>query len=133
MRYSRGTDSSGKPFPAGPGYDCFRHAGWARLGFSLPGDVARDQYHSIQIDRCRDSRRVDCIQERTGAGAGASEECGMIDKIERYLLVIVSAPSGAGKTTLCNRLLSKHADMSYSVSCTTRLPREGEVEGEDYH
>ena len=49
------------------------------------------------------------------------------------ILVIVSAPSGAGKTTLCDRLLEEIPEMVYSVSCTTRLPRGEEVDGEDYH
>jgi guanylate kinase len=49
------------------------------------------------------------------------------------ILVIVSAPSGAGKTTLCDRLLAEIPGMVYSVSCTTRLPRGEEVDGEDYH
>ena len=51
----------------------------------------------------------------------------------RTLLVVVSAPSGAGKTTLCERLLSEHGDFVYSVSCTTRPPRGAEVNGRDYH
>ncbi|MBT7064732.1 MAG: guanylate kinase, partial [Verrucomicrobia bacterium] len=49
------------------------------------------------------------------------------------ILVIVSAPSGTGKTTLCDRLLVEIPDMVYSVSCTTRLPRGEEIDGEDYH
>ncbi|MBU4460944.1 MAG: guanylate kinase [Verrucomicrobia bacterium] len=49
------------------------------------------------------------------------------------VLLIVSAPSGAGKTTLCDRLLAEFPSMAYSVSCTTRVPRAGEVDGEDYH
>lgn len=53
--------------------------------------------------------------------------------VGRPLLVVVSAPSGAGKTTLCDRLLAEFPDMAYSVSCTTRPPREGEVNGRDYH
>ena len=44
----------------------------------------------------------------------------------------VSAPSGAGKTTLCDAL-RQTPDFVYSVSCTTREPRAGEIEGEDYH
>ena len=48
------------------------------------------------------------------------------------LLLIVSAPSGAGKTTLCDRLLRVNPGMVYSVSCTTRPPREGECDGVDY-
>ncbi len=48
------------------------------------------------------------------------------------ILIIVSAPSGAGKTTLCERLLAEFPGIAYSVSCTTRAPRGEEVDGEDY-
>ncbi|MCC5844811.1 MAG: guanylate kinase [Verrucomicrobia bacterium] len=48
------------------------------------------------------------------------------------VLFLVSAPSGAGKTTLCKQLLATHPELRYSVSCTTRPPREGEKHGEDY-
>lgn len=51
---------------------------------------------------------------------------------DKPLLIVVSAPSGAGKTTLCDRLLAEHADIVYSVSCTTRPRRGQEVHGEDY-
>jgi len=47
-------------------------------------------------------------------------------------LYIVSAPSGAGKSTLCNILTQRLPELRYSVSTTTRPPREGEVDGEDY-
>ena len=47
--------------------------------------------------------------------------------------VILSAPSGAGKTTIARRLLSERDDIGYSVSCTTRPPRPGEKDGTDYH
>jgi guanylate kinase len=47
-------------------------------------------------------------------------------------LFVVSAPSGAGKTTLCDAL-RQTPDFVYSVSCTTRPPRAGEIEGDDYH
>jgi len=49
------------------------------------------------------------------------------------VLMIVSAPSGAGKTTLCDRLGAEFPSIAYSVSCTTRPPREGEVDGRSYH
>ena len=48
------------------------------------------------------------------------------------LLIVVSAPSGAGKTTLCNRLRAELPELVYSVSCTTRAPRGQEIDGEDY-
>ena len=48
-------------------------------------------------------------------------------------LFIISAPSGAGKTTLCRRLLVYYPDIVYSISYTTRHPRPGEKEGKDYH
>jgi guanylate kinase len=47
--------------------------------------------------------------------------------------IVLSAPSGAGKTTIAKRLLAEREDVGYSVSCTTRAPREGEVDGIDYH
>jgi guanylate kinase len=47
--------------------------------------------------------------------------------------VILSSPSGGGKTTIAHKLLAMRSDVGYSVSCTTRPPREGEVEGKDYH
>lgn len=48
-------------------------------------------------------------------------------------LFIVSAPSGAGKSSLINALLKNHTDMQVSVSHTTRQPRPGEVDGVHYH
>jgi len=48
-------------------------------------------------------------------------------------LFILSAPSGAGKTTLCQAICRHFPDMLYSVSHTTRLPRPGETQGIDYH
>ena len=49
------------------------------------------------------------------------------------LLIVISAPSGAGKTTLCNGLVSRFPVLKESVSYTTRLPRPGEKDGVDYH
>lgn len=48
------------------------------------------------------------------------------------ILFVVSAPSGTGKTTLCERI-RKEFQPAYSVSCTTRQPREGEIDGVHYH
>ncbi len=57
----------------------------------------------------------------------------MIILKRKPLLMIVSAPSGAGKTTLCDRLVAEFDCITYSVSCTTRAPREGEIDGASYH
>jgi guanylate kinase len=47
--------------------------------------------------------------------------------------VILSAPSGGGKTTIARMLLARRPDLGYSVSCTTRAPRPTEVPGRDYY
>ena len=48
------------------------------------------------------------------------------------LLIVVSGPSGAGKGTICKRLLEKNPNLGYSISATTRAPRTGEVNGVNY-
>jgi guanylate kinase len=58
--------------------------------------------------------------------SGASETA------RRGLLLVLSSPSGAGKTTLAKRLLDANPALELSVSVTTRAPRPGEVEGKDY-
>jgi guanylate kinase len=56
-----------------------------------------------------------------------------IVETQRGLLIVVSSPSGAGKTTLCRRLMDEFKEMVFSVSYTTRPKRRGEEEGVDYH
>ena len=51
----------------------------------------------------------------------------------RGLMIVLSSPSGAGKTTLTRRLLSEEPDIAMSVSVTTRPPRPGEKDGVDYY
>jgi guanylate kinase len=46
--------------------------------------------------------------------------------------LVLSAPSGGGKTTIARRLLDRRSDVGYSISCTTRRPRAGEQTGRDY-
>ena len=49
------------------------------------------------------------------------------------LLILISAPSGAGKTTLCDLLLAGLPNLTRAITCTTRPPRTGEKNGVDYH
>jgi guanylate kinase len=48
-------------------------------------------------------------------------------------IIVICAPSGTGKSTLINRLKTDHSELEWSVSCTTRPIRAGEVNGKDYH
>ncbi|NOZ07855.1 MAG: guanylate kinase [FCB group bacterium] len=52
--------------------------------------------------------------------------------MSKGLLVVLSAPSGTGKSTICRKLLERNPDWTFSVSVTTRPQREGEVDGDDY-
>ncbi|TVP87431.1 MAG: guanylate kinase [Alkalicoccus sp.] len=53
-------------------------------------------------------------------------------KREKGLLIVLSGPSGVGKGTVCGALREQDTDIKYSVSATTRRPREGEVDGINY-
>lgn len=57
----------------------------------------------------------------------------MISEDQKGVLLIVCGPSGVGKTSLCDSLLEKHDSLTFSVSYTTRMPREEETHGEDYY
>jgi len=57
----------------------------------------------------------------------------MWNKNPHPLLILISAPSGGGKTTLCRQLLRAHRNMVRAVTCTTRPPRKGEKNGVHYY
>jgi guanylate kinase len=54
-------------------------------------------------------------------------------EISQALLIVISAPSGGGKTTLCEQLLQHQPNTVRAITCTTRAPREGEKDGIDYY
>ena len=56
----------------------------------------------------------------------------MLDKSNRGLVLIISSPSGAGKTTICKKLIEEVNNLNLSVSVTTRLKRSDEIDGKDY-
>src|SRR5262249_49433073 len=112
------------------------------------------QHDRRQIDDRRDLRRDRRRQGDPREGSRASSECRVVAPAERCsmmsdvtqsrdasgapsqrgTLMIVSSPSGAGKTTLTRRLLEEFSgQLAFSVSYTTRPQRTGEVEGRDYH
>ena len=57
----------------------------------------------------------------------------MADPKSKPLLIVLSAPSGGGKTTLCRELLKANKSLTRAVTCTTRAPRRGETDGVDYY
>lgn len=65
--------------------------------------------------------------------AAAVEPKGKMTTGASPLLILISAPSGGGKTTLCNELLAARPGITRAVTCTTREPRQGEKNGVDYH
>src|SRR5271170_3806933 len=63
-----------------------------------------------------------------------ASECGTSSSaMERGRLYVVSAPSGAGKTSLVKALMEREPRIRFSVSYTTRKPRPNEIPGRDYH
>src|SRR5262249_38173777 len=92
------------------------------------GAPARGQHHRQQGERRRYAEGSRPAQGRTRAYPRAGGEPGMTP-----FPVVLSAPSGAGKTTSAHELMNPRDDVGYSVSCTTRAPRPNENNGVDYY
>ena len=71
------------------------------------------------------SQKSEAGSQKSGAGPPTSDL--------RPLLILISAPSGGGKTTLCRHLLAARPELTRAITCTTRPPRPGEKDGVDYH
>ncbi|MDB5496146.1 MAG: guanylate kinase [Phenylobacterium sp.] len=67
------------------------------------------------------------------AVSGADDASKPWETVRRGMLLLVSSPSGAGKTSLSRRLVADHLDLILSTSATTRAPRPGEEEGREYY
>jgi len=65
--------------------------------------------------------------------ASADDHAKPWETVRRGLLLLMSSPSGAGKTSLSRRLVADHLDLVLSISATTRAPRPGEEEGREYY
>jgi guanylate kinase len=70
--------------------------------------------------------------DRSGAAA-TDDHAKPWETVRRGLLLLMSSPSGAGKTSLSRRLVADHLDLVLSISATTRAPRPGEEEGREYY
>lgn len=76
------------------------------------------------MSRSKTSSKEETHRE-AGTGSRPPERIGV--------LLLISAPSGGGKTTLCDGLLAANTHLSRVITCTTRDPRDGEQDGVDYH
>src|SRR5213596_2328632 len=107
-----------------------RRRGGGRQAARLPraGAVARGEHHRLEGERCRDHPDRDRDERRAREVSGAAREPGVTPRV-----VVLSAPSGGGKTTIAKALLARRPDIGYSVSATTRPPSVGEKDGQAYH
>src|SRR5204863_6729202 len=111
------------------------------------GNESRDQHHRLQSQRYLDLARGRHLKGGVGKISRTSSKCRMKVETEVLppqapvitlpttspLLVLISAPSGGGKTTLCQKLLEARPQMLRAVTCTTRPPRPRETDGVDYY
>ncbi len=84
-----------------------------------------DQAQGASVNRPKRQAQIESSSEKVNASVSLSPMA--------PLLILISAPSGGGKTTLCTELLAARPDMARAITCTTRDPRPGEKDGVDYY
>jgi guanylate kinase len=79
------------------------------------------------------SRRSETRTRRSESRTQPADSRPLMSATTNPLLIVISAPSGGGKTTLCRELLAARPDMTRAITCTTRDPRPGEKDTVDYY
>src|SRR5262249_672059 len=98
------------------------------------GDAPGGEHHREQEPVHRDLHPHRRAQGRAGADPRAGPKRRMSSQaIHRGLLLVLSAPSGTGKTTLARRFVAAHPEPQFSITMTPREPRGAERDGVDYH
>src|SRR5262249_24467041 len=125
--------SAGEPHPRRPWPAGRSGKHWQALRLPGPGIQPRGKHTVQQVslddaDRHRTEAESD---DRTVARAGAEYRMNGITR--RGLCLVLSAPSGAGKTAITEALLVSESNLYRSISVTTRAPRSGEIDGVHYH
>src|SRR5207245_3511252 len=127
-RRRRGVDAPPLAPRAGASHGFGRRAGGAQARISGAGSKPRDQHHRLEV-----AARGDCFDDCRFEGRARAHPRAGAERRMTPLLLILSAPSGTGKTTLARRLVAGHPGALFSVSYTTRPPRGDEKDGVDYH
>jgi guanylate kinase len=85
------------------------------------------------MSRRRSNMKVERLESRPAEFPPRKPEAPLATATTTPLLIVISAPSGGGKTTLCRELLAARREMTRAITCTTRAPRKGERDGVDYY
>src|ERR1051325_10192683 len=138
---ARADDAGTAPRPprAGGSPVAARRGGGPPARFSLSGAEPRSEHAVLEIGRYRADPDRPVAQGGDRAVPRAGEERGMTAPAEspltirrRGFLLVLSSPSGAGKTTITKRLVERDPNLLLSVSVTTRPARPGEIDGHHY-
>src|SRR5262249_49660462 len=113
--------------------------GRAAPRFPMPGGQSRGRYALPEGGGRRGTPHRARAEGRHRAAARAGAEHRIAERMgppeigRRGLLLVLSSPSGAGKTTITRSLVERDGNLSVSISATTRPPRANEIDGKDYY